>query len=236
MARANPFRFSTKYQDDETDLVMYPRRAYNPSTGRWLSRDPSADLSAQPAALPPVTYSDTELAEEDEPDGNTPPDLLAMVRPAYRFVDNNPIAHFDPLGEDIYLQRGNNMPTPNRWLHMSVCVDLWHCRNGGWQKTGKACFSFWATGLRFSLPSNRWLGWREFNAGGPLEGKIYQDPYVSGKVVGQLTTTVKQDTKWYMYMLVTRVGTADTYSLARHNCRRYSKNEFRDAPWNMGLP
>jgi RHS repeat-associated protein len=40
MAKANPFRFSTKYQDDETDLLYYGRRHYNSSTGRWLSRDP----------------------------------------------------------------------------------------------------------------------------------------------------------------------------------------------------
>jgi RHS repeat-associated protein len=39
MAKANPFRFSTKYQDDETDLLYYGFRYYNPSTGRWLSRD-----------------------------------------------------------------------------------------------------------------------------------------------------------------------------------------------------
>ncbi|MCX6885496.1 MAG: RHS repeat-associated core domain-containing protein, partial [Verrucomicrobia bacterium] len=41
MARVNPFRWSTQYQDDETDLVMYLRRPYSPSTGRWLSRDPA---------------------------------------------------------------------------------------------------------------------------------------------------------------------------------------------------
>jgi RHS repeat-associated protein len=40
MAKANPFRFSTKYQDDETDLLYYGYRYYNPSTGRWVSRDP----------------------------------------------------------------------------------------------------------------------------------------------------------------------------------------------------
>ena len=40
MAKANPFRFSTKYQDDETDLLYYGRRYYNASTGRWISRDP----------------------------------------------------------------------------------------------------------------------------------------------------------------------------------------------------
>ncbi len=40
MAKANPFRFSTKYQDDETGLLYYGHRYYDPSTGRWLSRDP----------------------------------------------------------------------------------------------------------------------------------------------------------------------------------------------------
>jgi len=39
MAKANPFRFSTKYQDDETELVYYGCRYYNASTGRWITRD-----------------------------------------------------------------------------------------------------------------------------------------------------------------------------------------------------
>jgi RHS repeat-associated protein len=37
---AIPIRWSTKYTDLETDLVYYGYRYYNPSTGRWLSRDP----------------------------------------------------------------------------------------------------------------------------------------------------------------------------------------------------
>ncbi len=43
MAEANPFRFSTKYQDDESDLLYYGFRYYNSATGRWLSRDPIAE-------------------------------------------------------------------------------------------------------------------------------------------------------------------------------------------------
>lgn len=39
-AVTNPFRFSTKYTDTETDLAYYGFRYYNPQTGRWLSRDP----------------------------------------------------------------------------------------------------------------------------------------------------------------------------------------------------
>jgi len=38
-ANGNPFRFSTKYTDTETGLVMYPYRSYLPSLGRWLSKD-----------------------------------------------------------------------------------------------------------------------------------------------------------------------------------------------------
>ena len=39
MARLNPVRFSTKYQDDESDLLYYGERYYKPSTGTWLARD-----------------------------------------------------------------------------------------------------------------------------------------------------------------------------------------------------
>jgi RHS repeat-associated protein len=40
MAKANPFRFSTKYQDDETDLLYYGKRYFSASAGRWLNYDP----------------------------------------------------------------------------------------------------------------------------------------------------------------------------------------------------
>jgi RHS repeat-associated protein len=38
-AKPNPFRFSTKYTDDETDLVYYGYRYYNANAGRWLNKD-----------------------------------------------------------------------------------------------------------------------------------------------------------------------------------------------------
>jgi len=40
VAKLNPFRFSTKNQDDEMELLYYGYRYYNSGTGRWLSRDP----------------------------------------------------------------------------------------------------------------------------------------------------------------------------------------------------
>jgi len=38
------FRFSSKYLDDETGLYYYGYRYYDPSTGRWLSRDPIGEM------------------------------------------------------------------------------------------------------------------------------------------------------------------------------------------------
>ncbi|MDD5678390.1 MAG: hypothetical protein PHW60_10435 [Kiritimatiellae bacterium] len=43
LAKDNPFRFSTKFTDDETALLYYSYRYYSPSLGRWLSRDPIED-------------------------------------------------------------------------------------------------------------------------------------------------------------------------------------------------
>ncbi len=40
IAEAMPLRFSTKYLDGETGLYYYGYRYYDPSTGRWVSRDP----------------------------------------------------------------------------------------------------------------------------------------------------------------------------------------------------
>ena len=43
MAKVNLFRFSTKFQDDETGFLYYGYRYYVPGMGRWLSRDPIAE-------------------------------------------------------------------------------------------------------------------------------------------------------------------------------------------------
>jgi RHS repeat-associated protein len=43
-AAQNPFWFSTKRTDNTTDLVLYEYRAYSPTLGRWLSRDPLGEL------------------------------------------------------------------------------------------------------------------------------------------------------------------------------------------------
>ena len=46
MAKVNPFRFSTKFDDDESDFLYYGHRYYIPGIGRWLSRDPSGETDS----------------------------------------------------------------------------------------------------------------------------------------------------------------------------------------------
>lgn len=40
----NPFRFSNKYYDDDTELTYYGYRYYSPEIGRWLSKDPIGEI------------------------------------------------------------------------------------------------------------------------------------------------------------------------------------------------
>jgi RHS repeat-associated protein len=40
MARQSPFRYSTRFCDEETRLIYYGFRYFGPSLGRWVSRDP----------------------------------------------------------------------------------------------------------------------------------------------------------------------------------------------------
>ena len=62
MAKVNPFRFSTKYQDDESDLLYYGYRYYKPSTGTWPNRDPMDELGGANlyafVGNAPLTYYD----------------------------------------------------------------------------------------------------------------------------------------------------------------------------------
>ncbi|HRT10635.1 MAG TPA: RHS repeat-associated core domain-containing protein [Candidatus Paceibacterota bacterium] len=99
MAKANPFRFSTQYQGDETDLVCYLHRYYSPSTGRWLSKDPLGEpgfrllAAGEQPNLVGMSDDDIERVNQtfNEPGG---PNL-------YGFCANSPINKVDRLGLDF---------------------------------------------------------------------------------------------------------------------------------------
>ena len=87
MAKTNPFRFSTIYQDDETDLLMYPNRPYSASQGRFLSHDPLDELSFRTRYIASLTPREKLAVLARAPSGNE-----------FNFVQNEPIDHFDILG------------------------------------------------------------------------------------------------------------------------------------------
>ena len=51
LAKANPFRFSTKHWDDATGLGYWGYRWYSPGMGRWISRDPIGETVDQALGL-----------------------------------------------------------------------------------------------------------------------------------------------------------------------------------------
>jgi hypothetical protein len=80
LAFLNPFRFSTKYQDDETGFLYYGYRYYDPSTGRWPNRDPINELGFNLLIGNPDGFNFDE------------------EKNLYAFVHNDPLNKIDPDG------------------------------------------------------------------------------------------------------------------------------------------
>jgi len=139
MAKTNPVRFSTKYQDDETDFLYYGFRYYNPSTGRWLSRDPLGDEAF--LRINPVDQSQSEKRTVQE--------QARLLQ--YVFVRNDGVNAFDLWGlydnsccddctieyyRNILIRRYNDakqyldphrpspMPDQGAWSCLSISINI----------------------------------------------------------------------------------------------------------------
>jgi RHS repeat-associated protein len=103
-AAANPFRFSTKYTDTETQFLYYGYRYYNPSLGRWLGRDPLGEKGGvhlyafcrnnginayDRLGMIPLRMDD--IWDEDMPDA----DFVAQYQPTWQKVGGS--AWYDPV-------------------------------------------------------------------------------------------------------------------------------------------
>lgn len=114
LAFVNPFVFSTKFCDWETGFYYYGYRYYDPSTGRWLSGDPVAELGS--ALLTAGDYSANSSLH------------------SYSFVENDPTDKLDFLGmfsEALVKQMGfdfwrTHMIKSSHWREV---MDAWYYEN-----------------------------------------------------------------------------------------------------------
>jgi RHS repeat-associated protein len=148
----------------------------------------------------------------------------------YVYVGNNPIGAIDPNGQDIYLMTGNNVTLPftdiknplQDALHQSIVVDTPH---------GKRGFSFGMSGVGITV-SSTWLG-QDSPTATILKGQIYETGYTQGRINDVVHTTSAQDAEFVKY-LSSRVGEEGGYSIARHNCRKFSQSMFDRAKSQYG--
>ncbi len=89
MAKVNPFRFSTKFDDDESDLLYYGYRYYQVSTGTWVNRDPINDIGfLLKSKLTDVEYN---LASDKAL-------IRRQIANLYRFTMNDAVQQIDVNG------------------------------------------------------------------------------------------------------------------------------------------
>jgi RHS repeat-associated protein len=138
MAKINPFMFSTKYYDWETGLYYYGYRYYNPSTGRWLSRDPLGEpgfylLATGRQISQGGSVTDTPANSDSESSALN--DFLTAAGPnVYAFMGNDGVDQWDYLGM-ISVTASFNVKILGSAEHYSTAV--WVGFSVG--NNGKAC-------------------------------------------------------------------------------------------------
>jgi RHS repeat-associated protein len=91
-AQSHPFRFSTKYTDDESGLVYYGYRYYSPELGRWISSDPQNEIGSLNVIYKDVladlrqkrALADAARIQNANQNPEITPDILAYLNQKYR--------------------------------------------------------------------------------------------------------------------------------------------------------
>lgn len=125
-AKSNPFRFSTKFIDDETGLIYYGQRYYSPSLGRFINRDPIEETAGFNLYgfcrndgvngwdyLGMLTKDvDGGGGDDDDKDDKKNPWPTGERNPdgSYKFTDIIKI-NGQPVGTNTYTQRGSGWAT-----------------------------------------------------------------------------------------------------------------------------
>jgi RHS repeat-associated protein len=143
MAQANPFRFSTKYQDDESGLLYYGYRYYNANIGRWPNRDPLSSLSG-----PDARYGLLRSFGLEEEKARSLSDN-ADAPTEYVFVHNMPASSYDLLGLCVPLpdsgpgvlnkvsEISHKLGGPPNSITFTVCCPFCYPYLSEWTLTGK---------------------------------------------------------------------------------------------------
>ncbi len=189
MAKLNPFRFSTKFCDDESGLVYYGYRYYNPAQGRWVGRDPSV-----------------EQAFVDPNQQLTGDDLLSKAtEPTFLFVDNDAINNVDLDGRD-------------RWAvwtlgHKYVVVQTWN----GNTPTGYKQIDFGPKGLGgFMSALETILPWTDnYVAGQTVVSPGSQPGFFSGAM--RIKSSPQADRMLLQWANASQ-SQSPYYSLTQYNC------------------
>jgi RHS repeat-associated protein len=87
MAKLNPFTFQTEVYDWETDTIYWKNRYYDPSPGRFLSRDPIDESSFRQSYLKSLNVDERYWLQIQMPDGNE-----------FALVQNDPVDSYDVNG------------------------------------------------------------------------------------------------------------------------------------------
>ena len=117
-AAGNPYRFSTKYLDAESNLYYYGHRYYDPQTGRWLSRDPLG-----------------EKAESIDDALN----VISKFNLLYGFVENDPVNFLDLFGLFKDGERINSILVKRKNIKWLALLK----ENLGKKSTGEDTYGHW---------------------------------------------------------------------------------------------
>ena len=133
LAGVNPFQFSTKYTDSETGLNYYGNRYYNPSTGRWISRDPIGDVEFLRNYVNSAGLNEWDWMKLEN----------AFLGAGYNFLQNSPINHID--GNGLYSHCCCDAATRKKGqddLRFQESQENTTLQNGGGMDIPKSCYDW----------------------------------------------------------------------------------------------
>jgi RHS repeat-associated protein len=209
-----PIRWSTKYTDLETDLVYYGRRYYNPSTGRWLSRDPIGE--------PGFDLFKKKKTKADTANPNL-----------YSFVANDPVDKIDPIGLKIYLCTvpTSSFPTLGIGRHAYLWDDRKDTANGQ-----RECGQESSSGSGGNTSGN--TGPIDGNSDGVKEGTVCVAVEDSGGKEDDVMSCCRKNANKGIWIPFIRDCHNKAQDCLKSNGLKAPDNpRFRDAPgWNTDWP